>query len=174
MSNYESALVPGLLQTSDYAEAIIRGMNPRVTQERLTSAIEARLTRQKLLTQSVPPQFHVILDEAVLRRNVGGSRVMRSQLERIAERANLPNVVVQVIPFVAGPHPGLNSTFILLDFPEPALSSVIFVEGLVGNLYLDRPGDIGRYRDAFQALADFALTPDDSIRFLAAEVESHS
>lgn len=167
MSNYESALVPGLLQTEEYAHAVIKGVDPSSPEDKARRVLEARLKRQELLTRADPPSFWAVLDEAALRRNIGGPDVMRVQIQRIIQRSELPNVTVQVIPFEVGPHPGLNSTFIVLDFDNPALSSVVFVEGLIGNLYLERAADLSRYKKAFDALTRVALGPADSMRFMA-------
>jgi hypothetical protein len=127
-------VIPGLLQTEEYPRAvtdeILCGAAPDVARQQ----VEARLTRQRLLTQESPPQLWTVIDEAALHRVVGGPGVMRAQLEALIERAALPNVTVQVLPFEAGAHPGMDSTFILLHLDEE-VSDVVQVE-----LYSDTRG----------------------------------
>jgi hypothetical protein len=166
ISDFQSSVVPGLLQTADYARAGHEGTMPRLSNEEIERRIEAKLTRQSLLTQPDPPSFMAVLDEAVLHRAVGGPRVMDAQLERLIEAACLPNVTLQVIPFGVGAHPGLESNFNILELPAPALG-VVFVEGLVGSIYLERPDDLKRYREVFERLQNIALSPKDTIDAIA-------
>ena len=161
--DYESGLVPGLLQTQDYARALITGMVPRLAPDMVQAALDARLTRQQILTREGPTRFHAVLDEAALRRVVGSPEVMCGQLAALAERAALPNVTVQVIPFEAGAHPGQDSTFMILEFEEPAASDVVYIEGLIGNVYLERTADLERYTQVFDDLCHVALDPERSI-----------
>jgi hypothetical protein len=152
-----------LLQTEDYARALIEGMAPKLSAELVQQAVETRIIRQHLLTRPDPPRFWAVLDEAALRRQVGGREVMRQQLKVICERAQYPNVTVQLIPFEIGAHVGIDSTFILLAFEERGVSDVVYVEGLVGQFYLERDTDIQRYRRVFDELRAVALGPKDSI-----------
>ena len=158
--------VPALLQTEDYARAIIKAiapkMDPRIHQQR----VEARLRRQQLLAQDKPPRYRVLLDEAVLRRRVGGSAVMAAQLDKILELELDGKATVQVIPFDIGAHAAQDSNFVLLDFEEP-LPSVVFVEGLTNNLLQERKDDLERYREAVEYLRDSALSPRDSVLRIA-------
>jgi transcriptional regulator with XRE-family HTH domain len=165
ISDFQSSVVPGLLQTADYARAGHEGAMPRLSAADIERRIEAKLTRQALLTQADPPSFKAVLDEAVLHRVVGGPHVMRVQLERLIEAARLPNVTLQVITFDVGAHPGLESNFNILDLP--ATSGVVFVEGLVGSIYLERPDDVDRYRRVFARLQEIALSPKDTIAAIA-------
>jgi transcriptional regulator with XRE-family HTH domain len=171
--DYESSLVPGLLQTEDYAravtEAILYDSGPEVVQQR----VEVRLTRQRLLTQEPLPRLWTVVDEAALHRVVGGPDVMRAQLEALVDRAALPNVTVQVIPFEAGAHPGMDSTFILLHLDED-VSDVVFIEGLVGNLYQESPSDLARYRRVFDLLRAIALSPKESLVRISAVAKMHA
>jgi transcriptional regulator with XRE-family HTH domain len=162
ISDFQSSVVPGLLQTADYARAGHEAYIPRLSADQIELNIEAKLRRQRLLTQPDPPTFAAVLDEAVLHRVVGGPRVMGAQLDQIIKAAHLPNVTVQVIPFAIGYHPGLESNFNILDLPAPA-PSVVFVEGLVGSMYLERPEDLIRYREVFRRLQTIALSPKDTI-----------
>ncbi|MQA83310.1 MAG: helix-turn-helix domain-containing protein [Streptosporangiales bacterium] len=165
--DYDSAVVPGLLQTADYARAIEEAGVPPLGPDRVKRNIEARLTRQKILTQDDPPRFRAILDEAVLHRKVGGADVMRAQLQHVIEMTDLPNVTVQVIPYDLGAHPALDSTFTILDFGNPDLSDVVYVEGLIGFVFLERPHDLEKYRQVAEYLRDRALSPEGSVDLIA-------
>ena len=160
--DFQSSVVPGLLQTADYARAGHEAYIPRLSSDQIELNIEAKLKRQGLLIQPDPPTFSAVLDEAVLQRVVGGPRIMGAQLDRLFEASRLPNVTVQVIPFAIGYHPGLESNFRILDLPASA-PSVVFVEGLVGSVYLERQEDLKRYREVFQRLQTIALSPKDTI-----------
>jgi len=166
ISDFQSSVVPGLLQTAEYARAGHEGAMPRLSREEIDRRIEAKVTRQNLLTQPDPPSFTAVLDEAVLHRQVGGRQTMQAQLERLIEIAGLPNVTVQVIPFTLGAHPGVESNFNILDMPAPT-PGVVFVEGLVGFLYLERADDLERYHTIFDRLQSIALSPKDTINLIA-------
>jgi transcriptional regulator with XRE-family HTH domain len=164
--DFQSSVVPGLLQTADYARAGHEGAMPRLSPEEIERRIEAKLTRQNLLLQAAPPAFQTVLDEAVLHRVVGGPRVMGVQLEHLIEAADLPNVTIQVIPFILGAHPGVESNFNILEMPAPT-PGVVFVEGLVGSIYLERPEELKRYQHIFERLQTIALSPKDTIALIA-------
>jgi transcriptional regulator with XRE-family HTH domain len=166
IKDYDSAIVPGLLQTAEYARAVHEVVLPELEPEKINQGVEVRLKRQRLLTQEPPLHYWAVLDEAVLHRLVGGTSVMGAQLERLIEASKLPNITMQVIPYSAGAHPALDSTFKILDFAEP-VPSVVYVEGLVGWIYVERPQDVGRYRQVFERLCDIALTPQESIELVA-------
>jgi hypothetical protein len=166
LSYFQSSIVPGLLQTPAYVRAIHEVNVPPISAERIEQLIEVRLTRQKLLTRDPPLKLSIILDEAALHRQVGGPAVMKEQLERLAEVATLPSVTIQVIPFTAGAHAALESTFNILDFEDPA-PSLVYVEGLVGFIYLERPQDLARYRGVFGQLRAGALTPQESLELIS-------
>jgi transcriptional regulator with XRE-family HTH domain len=165
--DYDSAVVPGLLQTADYARALYEAAIPQLSMPELTrdvidQRIEARLRRQQLLTRASDPLcFRTVLDEAVLHRVIGSAEVMKSQLRRLVESSRLPNVTVQVVPYSAGAHPGLDSTFNILEFAPP-VPNVVYVEGLVGWIFVERPEDIQRYHLVFERLSDMALSSEDS------------
>jgi len=162
MSNYESGALNGLLQTEDYARAQMAGMLLTVEDDVREQRVAARLKRQEVLTKDHAPRFRVLLDEAVLRRVVGGVEVMRDQMLALLERARLPNVTLQLVPFEAGAHPGLNSSFTIIEFDQPAVADVVYVEGLLGQVYLDRTSDLQRYQQAFDEIRDVALSPRDT------------
>jgi transcriptional regulator with XRE-family HTH domain len=161
ISAFQSSVVNGLLHTADYARASHEGAMPRLDPRQIDLQIEAKLARQRILTRDDPPRFHVVLDEAALHRMVGGRQVMAAQLTTILETAALPNVVVQVLPYEAGFHPAVESNFTILELPNPA-PGVVFVEGLIGSTYLDRPDDLKRYHEIFERLQSIALNPKDS------------
>jgi transcriptional regulator with XRE-family HTH domain len=166
ISDFQSSVVPGLLQTADYARAGHEGAMPRLSSEEIERRIEAKLTRQALLVQDDPPAFSAVLDEAVLHRMVGGPAVMSAQLGRLIEAANRPKVTIQVIPFTLGAHPGVESNFNILEMPSPT-PGVVFVEGLVGSIYLERSEELTRYRQIFERLQAIALSPKDTIALIA-------
>lgn len=166
LSCYQSAAVPGLLQTSAYARAMHEAAIPELTPERIDRMIEVRVKRQQLLVRDPPLNLWAVLDEAVLHRYVGGVSVLKDQLERLVEAATLPHVTIQVIPYGAGAHPAMESTFNILSFRPPA-RSVVYVEGLVGFMYLERPQDISRYQVVFEHLVAQALTPQESTELIS-------
>jgi transcriptional regulator with XRE-family HTH domain len=163
---YQSSIVPGLMQTPEYARAMHEAGIPKFAPERIDELIEVRLKRQRRLVQNPPVRLDVVLDEAVLHRQVGGPAVMRAQLDRLTEASNRPNVTMQVIPYNAGAHPAMDSSFKILEFTG-SVASVVYVEGLVGWIYLERPQDIDRYQQVFEHLRTVALSPRDSIELLA-------
>jgi hypothetical protein len=167
ISDFNSDLVTGLLQVEGYARAIFEAAEPPLDQEAIEQGIGARIRRQALLEGDGAPLLHCVVDEQALRRPVGGSAVMRSQLARIVEVASLPKVTFQIIPVNVGVHPGMDSTFVLLEFDEPMVNDVVYVEGLVGNIYLEDASDLERYRNTFSRLRSFALSPEDSIALIA-------
>ena len=164
--DYKSDVVSGLMQVEDYARSILEVVVPPLDQAAIGQRVEGRLKRQVLLTQDGGPLFDFILDEGALHRPVGGVAVMRAQLERIIEIAGLPKVTFQLIPLGLGAHPAQSSTFAVLEFAEPMVNDVVYVEGLVGNIYLESPGELERYRQIFTRLQSIALSPADSIDLL--------
>ena len=166
ISSHESANVPWAFQTEEYARAIIRGILPRIDDHILNERVTARMTRQELLRGPNPPQLWFLIDESAFHRAIGGKRVMSEQLTKILDVAATPNVTMQVVPFEAGAHPGLNNTFTLLEFERSVLSPVVFVENLAGNLYLEREAEIERYREALEHLRACALSPANSARWV--------
>ena len=168
IKDYDSAVIPGLLQSADYLRALYDDPLPEPTDRELTPElverrVEARLIRQQLLTRRQPPplEFWAIMDEAALHRLIGGPAVMSAQLKRVVEAMQLPNVTVQVIPYSIGPHPALNSTFNILEF-SGAAPHLVYSEGLAGFIFMEREEDVERYNDVFRHLADIALMPDQS------------
>lgn len=164
LSWYESELVPGLLQTEDYARTLIRADNTGVDSGEIERRVHVRIARQTLLTRVTdPPTVDIALNEAVLRRPVGGREIMAAQLERLVEVSSLDNLSIRVVPFDTGLHHGLMSgPFVLMRFPtngegrdtEPP---TVYMDGFTGDLYLDKPNEIERYDGAFTSIWGSAL-----------------
>jgi transcriptional regulator with XRE-family HTH domain len=166
LSFYMPMLIPGLLQTPGYVRALHEADLQNYTPERVEAAVEVRLKRQQILTRHPPLQLSVVLDEAVLHRVVGGPAVMGEQLDRLIAAGKLTNVTINVIPFAVGAHPAMDSLFEILDFGGTA-PQVVYVEGLMGYIYLDRAQDISRYVKVFDHLRALALTPEESAALIA-------
>jgi transcriptional regulator with XRE-family HTH domain len=165
--NYDMSVIPGLLQVERYARAIFESGDPPLDPIALDQRVEARIRRQVLLVRDDGPLFHCIVDEAALHRPIGGTAVMRAQLSRVVEATSLPNVTVQVIPYDAGAHPGLDSNFVILEFNKAMVNDVIYVEGAVGNLYLESAAELERYKRIFSRLQSIALDPEGSAAMVA-------
>jgi hypothetical protein len=164
---YEIRLVPGLLQIPEYARAVIRGVSPNASPEEIARRVELRMARQPLLTEENPPSLWVVLDGAVLHRMVGGPGVLREQLNHLVEQVHLPSVTLQVLPYAAGAHSGLDGAFEILGFEEPGDPDVVHLENYTSQLYLERPDEIRRYSLSFDLLRATALGPDDSAVLIA-------
>lgn len=165
---YEQELVPGLLQTPDYARAAIRVGRPTETTEEIGRRVEIRMERQEILVRSdpVPPRFNVVLSEAVLRRPVGGNEVMRAQIEYLMRPRDRANVTVQVLPFNAGVHPSMVGPFSVMTFNDPDDLGVVNIEFATGSVFLEDPGELRVYEEVWSALQASALSADDSQAFL--------
>jgi transcriptional regulator with XRE-family HTH domain len=167
LKEYEGAMVPGLLQTADYARAMHRNNQPEIVPERIEELIQVRLTRQLILTRADPPRLWAILGEAALRQSVGGPEIMRAQLDHLIRISMLPNVTLQVLPFSKGANPALSgSSFSIMEFAAPA-PDLVYTEGLFGWIYLERLSDVERYQKAFEVLRDAALKEEGSKKFIA-------
>ncbi|MFJ1729786.1 helix-turn-helix domain-containing protein [Streptomyces sp. NPDC088254] len=168
MRTLETTVVPGLLQTAEYARAVTRAAVGGVPEERLDTLVEVRLTRQEVLRARPPLELDAVLDEAVLRREVGGPEVMARQLERLMEAARLPQVRLQVLPFTAGAHIGVTGPFVVFSFSSTSDLDVVVLDHLTSTLYLERKEDLRVYTEAFNALQANALSPEDSLEYIAA------
>jgi transcriptional regulator with XRE-family HTH domain len=155
---------PALLQSEDYARAIIKGIAPKIEEKILDGRVAARMERQKVLQGPRPPKHRVVLDEAVLRRHVGGPAVMRGQLDRVLSLMRDDKTTVQVIPYTVGAYGANDSNFHYLEFAGTKLPDLVFVETLVSQLYIERPDEVARYGEALDHLRDAALNPRDSAR----------
>jgi transcriptional regulator with XRE-family HTH domain len=164
---YEAELVDGLLQTPDYYRAFLRAAPAAAADDEADRKIEVRRTRQQRLTGEDPPEYWAVLNEAVIRRVVGGAEMMRAQLRHITDMAELPHVNVQVLPFAAGVHPAMDGSFRILGFPEPSDPDVVYLENQAGSLYLEEAAEIDRYARMFSHLIAKALDPEESRRLIA-------
>jgi transcriptional regulator with XRE-family HTH domain len=166
--NYESLFIPGLLQTEDYARAVIRAVLPWASRDEVERRVEVRMERQDVLRNDNPLELWVIMDEAALRRQVGGRPVMQAQLGHLIEAADLPNVTFQVIPFDVGAHAGMPGSFVFMQFGEAAIPDVVYIDSMAGDLFLEADADVRRYRLVFEHLRAVAVSPDESRSLVAA------
>jgi transcriptional regulator with XRE-family HTH domain len=165
---YDPQVVPGLLQTRPYAEALISGALPETMPGDIDNRVQVRLRRQERISAPESPlRLWTVLDEAALRRVVGNRSLMREQLEHLVEQSQLPHVTVQVIPFDLGAHPGLNGQYAILEFPDASDSSVVYIEGVTSDLYLEKPADVQKYSVMYEHLRAQALNVEQSRQFIA-------
>jgi transcriptional regulator with XRE-family HTH domain len=165
--SYEISVVPGLLQTPDYARAVLREMFPRHAVEQIERLVDLRMERQRRLDDTPPLEVWAILDEAVVRRPVGGKQVMRGQLDRMLELAQRPGITLQVLPFDCGAHAGHAGPFSILEFPNRSDSEVAYVESGAGSLYLEKDREVRARVEAFDRLRAAALAPAPSVDLIA-------
>jgi transcriptional regulator with XRE-family HTH domain len=156
--SYEVQFVHGLLQTEDYARAVVLIANAHAPAGEIDRRVSIRMKRQQLLTQPDAPGLWAVLDEAALRRAPAAPKVMRAQLEHLLQLTGLPNVTLQIVPFRAGPHAAAGGPFTILRFPEPDLPDVVYLEQLNSALYLDQPGDVLDYQTVMDQLCIQAET----------------
>jgi transcriptional regulator with XRE-family HTH domain len=159
---YMALLVPALLQTPDYARAVIAAVRPDLPPAEIDRRVELRLRRQDLLDQERPPRIRVLLDDTVLRRPVGGPAVMAAQRRRLLADADRPAVTIQVLEVGAGAHAGMDGPFTIFGFPAPAERDVVALDSAADALYLEGPEDVARYRRVFELLLPAARSPEDS------------
>jgi transcriptional regulator with XRE-family HTH domain len=159
---YMALLVPALLQTPDYARAVIAAVRPDLPRSEIDRRVELRLRRQDLLDQERPPRMRVLLDDTVLRRPVGGPAVMAAQRRRLLADADRPAVTVQILEVEAGAHAGMDGPFTIFGFPAPAEPDVVALDSAADALYLEEPEDVARYRRVFELLLPAARSPEDS------------
>jgi len=168
---YDAEFVPGMLQTKEYARAVHRAQLMTATDEEIDRLVSVRLARQELLTSEDAPQLWLVLNEAVIRRAVGGRQIMHAQLERLIEASSLPNITLQIVPFSAGAHPAMDGAFILFSFREPTDPDIVYFEYHTGALYLEKHPDVTRYRLMFDHLRASALSVDASRDYMARVAE---
>jgi transcriptional regulator with XRE-family HTH domain len=164
--SYEAQCVPGLLQIEEYIRHMVMAGCPVPSADEANDRVRLRLARQELLVQDEPVEFHAIVDEAALRRPVGGRDVMRRQLEHLVSVSELPNITLQVLPFSAGAHVGMDGSFVLLGFPEGDPDTV-YVGTATGGVFQDKTEQLERYTTVFEALVEISLDPAESIAFMA-------
>lgn len=164
ITSFTTYYLPALLQTEQYTRAVIRAIAPKMDPSVHEQRVEARIHRQQVLAKENLPRYRVLLDEAVLHRRVGSPEVMVAQLDKVLEAERTHRATIQVIPFDYGVHAAQDSNFVLLEFDAASnIPPIVFVEGLTGNQYLERPAELARYREAIDLLRDSALSPRDSI-----------
>ncbi|WP_160147053.1 helix-turn-helix domain-containing protein [Thermomonospora echinospora] len=163
---WEPQLVPGLLQTEDYAREVISTYTG--DQVAVQRRVMARMNRGMLLRRPNAPQLHAVLDEAVLRRAIGGREVIRKQLTALTEAAGRPNITIQVLPFDAGAHRGLEGSMELLSFNDDDELDVAFAEGPMGDIYLESAEEVARIRVGLEAICHVAMSPSESVKFITA------
>ncbi|MFK0151485.1 helix-turn-helix domain-containing protein [Streptomyces sp. NPDC090493] len=165
---YEPQLVTGLLQTRAYAEALVQGALPETSPADIEKRVQVRMRRQERITaEHNPLRLWVVLDEAALRRLVGNRLVMREQLEYLIEMSQQPHITVQVLPFECGAHPGLNGQYAILEFADAADSSVVYLEGVTSDLYLEKAHDVQKYAVMYEHLRAQSLNVEQSRQFIA-------
>lgn len=164
---YEAQLIPGLLQTDDYTEAVVRRGTAELTETQINRRMELRSQRKSALARDPDPlRLWVVLDEAVLRRVVGGRKVMHDQLTYLADATDQAKVTLQVLPFEHGAHPGMHGPFAIMGFPWPTDPGVVYIEHRSGAFYLEEQHQIDAHTVAFEHLCAQALTPDESVTMI--------
>ncbi|HEX3955245.1 MAG TPA: helix-turn-helix transcriptional regulator [Trebonia sp.] len=164
--SFEVQFVHGLFQTEDYARSVACARRKTMNSDEIERRVAVRLKRQDLLSRPNPPVIWSVMDEAVLRRPVGGPAVMRAQFRHLIEVAELPHVTVQVVPFASGAHAGESGSFTVLRFEERDLPDVVYIEQLTGAIYLDQRSDVEHYLQVVDELSGEALTPEGTRRFI--------
>jgi transcriptional regulator with XRE-family HTH domain len=173
ISDFGLGFIPGLLQTADYARAIVRVVSPDMAPEVVEQRVQGRMARQQLLDRENPPRFEAVVDESVLHRAVGSGAVMRVQLQRLLELSERPNFTLRVIPYEAGALPAGNNKFIILRFASAEVKDVVFIEGLTRELYLDDPDEVETYNTTFRTLVQLAASTDETRAIIAARIPSY-
>ncbi|MFF1460132.1 helix-turn-helix domain-containing protein [Streptomyces sp. NPDC058330] len=172
---YEPQVVPGLLQTRSYAEAVISGALPEAPPSDIEKRVNVRARRQDRVNSTEQPlRLWAVIDESALRRLVGGKQVMIEQLEHLIEQSHLPHVTVQVLPFEMGAHPGINGQYAILEFPDAADSSVVYIEGVTSDLYLEKANDVQRYSVMYEHLRAQALNVEQTREFISDIAKSYT
>ncbi len=162
---YHAQVVPGMLQTPEYAGAVFRANKVREDDE-IADRVSARIRRQEILNRVNPPTYSAIIDEGALQRTVGSTEVMRTQLQHLTHMASRHNIDIHVLPFAAGAHPATEGTFIVMDFPDPRDSSIAYLENPATSLYLEEDHQIRMFNDMFGNAQGCSLTPVQSLAFI--------
>lgn len=164
---YDAQYVPGLLQTEEYSRAVIELSTTTVSETEVDRRLALRMGRQKLLANENPPRFWAVMDEAVLRRPIGGPEVMRGQLKRLIAVAEETHITLQLMPFRFGGHAAEGGSFTILRFADPEMSDIVYMEQLTSALYLDKPDDLDRYAAVMERLSVTASSPERTREILA-------
>jgi hypothetical protein len=167
MRTLENSVVPGLLQTPEYAREVTRAVVGGTHGGKVDTLVEVRLARQAVLRSNKPLRLSAVLDEAVLRRNVGGPEVMAGQMAWLQEAARLPHVRIQVLPFGVGAHIGVSGPFVIFSFTNRSDLDVVVLDHLTSSLYLEQKDDLQLYEAAFDSARGQALSPGDTLDFIA-------
>jgi transcriptional regulator with XRE-family HTH domain len=171
LANYQPLLVPGLLQTEDYARAVIAQMRPDLGADQVDALVKVRMERQESrLSGERPAELRAVLDEGVLHRVIGSPGVMRQQFERLAQVGEQPNVTIQLLPFALGAHPRLYGPFVILTFPQPT-APLVWLENPNNSVYLESQSDVQNYTDTFDQLRASALSPAETLTRLIRTAE---
>ena len=169
MRGFQPLIVPGLLQTEEYARTVIEQFAVNASQKRLDTLVRIRMKRQELLNRPDGPLMHFVLDEAAIRRQVGGKEVMVRQIQHMVQVTKSRNVTVEIVPFTAGVHPGMQGPFIILELAEAADDDVLFLETARGDLIFgDDPDELSTYGEMFEQLRKLSLGPEHSVTYLKA------
>lgn len=168
--NYEAQVVPGLLQTAEYANAVTQAYGLFEDSELVGQRVAVRMARQAVLTREPPPTLWAIIDEAVLRRPIGGADVQRRQLGRLIEASELPMITIQVLPFAVGSHRALAGSFVVLEFAGGD-HPLVYSEGLTAGVFRSKPEELRTYWMCFEALRSVALNPRESAEFIRGIVD---
>lgn len=164
---YESQVIPGLLQTAEYAHAVTQ-IDHTAEPDLVNQRVSVRMARQAVLTREPAPRLWAIVDESVLRRAIGGDDVMRRQMRRLVEAAELSMITIQVLPFAAGAHRGLTGSFVVLEFAGSTEHPLVYCEGMTGGVIRSKPEELREYWVSFEALKAASLSEPDSIAFITA------
>ncbi|MEV8590140.1 helix-turn-helix transcriptional regulator [Streptomyces sp. NPDC051180] len=172
---YEPQIIPGLLQTHAYAEAVISGALPESAPADIEKRVTVRTRRQeRIRDEERPLRLWAVIDEGALHRIVGSRQLMVQQLEHLIEQSHLPHVTVQVIPFEMGAHPGISGQYSILEFPDTSDSSVVYIEGVTSDLYLEKAPDVSKYSVMYEHLRAQALNVDQTREFIAKMAKKHA
>jgi transcriptional regulator with XRE-family HTH domain len=163
---YDAIILPGLLQTNEYASAIIRAVSIGERADVVEQRVAVRMARQAVLTREPPVELCTVIDEAVLRRPIGGPDVMRRQLMRLIEVSEQPAITIQVLPFAVGAHRGVDGSFIILEFPKGLDDPLAYCDGMTGGVFRSKSDDLRRYWSSLEALRAAALGPAESTEFI--------
>ncbi|MEU5696108.1 helix-turn-helix transcriptional regulator [Actinosynnema sp. NPDC020468] len=166
IQSYETMMVPGLLQTAEYCQALLRAVDPDLSDRDVDALVSARMARQTILTRSSAPQFLAVLHESALRIRVGGEGPMRRQLRQLVDLGERPNITVLVVPTSAGPHVGVRGSFTLLDFRHEPTTA--FVENQHTGRFFDDAADLDGFRGALRTIVEVALPPEGSANLISA------
>ncbi len=172
LRTYEVQFVPGLLQTEEYARALIR-LGSAVSDSEVDRRTELRISRQEILRSANPPQLWAVVDEGALRRPVGRRDVVRRQLEHLITMAEHPAITLQILPFTAGPHSAMGGPFTILRFAEPDLHDVVYIEQLTSALYLDKPSEVDSYLEVMEQLCLQAEPASNTAKLLSQILAEH-